>query len=50
MCFPTRSTLSVKDVRVLLLYSSRLIFVVTWTGDTHRETDVLPSNEWHKDY
>ena len=26
------------------LYFNRPIFVATWTGDTHEETDVLPSN------
>ena len=50
MCFLTRSILSVKDARALLLYSSRLIFIVTWMGDTHGETDVLPRNEQCKDY
>ena len=34
----------VKDARALLLYLTRPILEVTWTGDTHRETDVLPSN------
>ena len=29
---------------MLLLYTNRPIFEVTWTGDTHKETDILPSN------
>ena len=36
----------VKDPRVLLFYFNRPIFVITWTGDTHEETNVLPSNRW----
>ena len=26
------------------LYFNRPIFMVTWTGNTHKETDVLPSH------
>ena len=39
----------VKDVRMLLLYSNRPIFMVTWMGDTHGETNVLPSNGQSED-
>ena len=40
---------SVKDARALLLYSNRPIFGVTWTGNTHGETIVLPSNGQSED-
>ena len=33
----------VKDTRVLLPYHSRAFFNNTWMGDTHKETDILPS-------
>ena len=39
----------VKDMGVLLLYSNRPIFMVTWMGDTHGETNVLPSNRQSED-
>ena len=32
------------------LYFNRPIFMVTWMGNTHEETDVLPSNELSEDY
>ena len=44
-----RGLVIVKDVRALLLYSNRPILKVTWMGNTHEETDVLPSNGLNED-
>ena len=41
---------NVKDVRVLLFtYYNRPILNATWTGDTHEETDILPSSRRDED-
>ena len=30
-------------------YYNRPIFNATWTGDTHKETDILPGNRQYED-
>ena len=39
----------VKSARALLPYNNRSILEVTQMGNTHGETDILPSNEQNKD-
>ena len=39
----------VKDTAALLPYHNRTFFNSTWTGDTHKETDVLPSTKQSED-
>ena len=39
----------VKYTRVLLPYYNKPFFNTTWTGDTHEETDILPSSERDED-
>ena len=45
----TIDMVSVKDTGALLPYCSRTFFNNTWTGDTHKETDVLPSTRREED-
>ena len=41
--------ITVMDMRALLPYCDRAFFNNTWTGDTHEETDVLPSARQDED-
>ena len=41
--------MGVKDVRAFFLYSNRPVFKTTWTGDTHGETNILPSSKWNEE-
>ena len=42
---PVEGHPTVRYARVLLPYNNSPILNTTWTGDTHVETDVLPSSE-----